>query len=119
MKNSMSRFLPVALILIATAIFLQARTRGEVFPPRQKLASFPQRLAGMEGSDLEIPKVNESCVAIRLCSLVRLTRHQFENGRNTDQEHRIGQREKHLDMHMHDHRVETGTRTSEIGRAHV
>ena len=56
MKNSMSRFLPVALILIATAIFLQARTRGEVFPPRQKFASFPQRLAGMEGSDLEIPK---------------------------------------------------------------
>lgn len=56
MKMPMSRFLPVALILIATAIFLQARTRSEVFPPRQKLASFPQQLAGIEGSDIEIPK---------------------------------------------------------------
>jgi EpsI family protein len=56
MKVSLSRFLPVALILIATAIFLQARTRGEAFPPREKLASFPERLAGMEGTDVEIPK---------------------------------------------------------------
>lgn len=56
MKMPMSRFLPVTLILIATAIFLQARTRNEVFPSRQKLASFPQQLAGMDGSQIEIPK---------------------------------------------------------------
>jgi EpsI family protein len=46
----------VALILLATAIFLQARTRGEVFPSRKPLASFPQQLTGMDGSDIEIPK---------------------------------------------------------------
>ena len=56
MKTSVARFLPVALILIVTAIFLEARTRGEVFPPRLPLASFPQRVAGMESTDIEVPK---------------------------------------------------------------
>jgi len=56
MKISILRFLPVALILIVTAVFLQAHTRGEVFPTRQKLASFPQELAGMGSKDEEIPK---------------------------------------------------------------
>lgn len=56
MKISMLRFLPVALILIATAVFLQAHTRGEVFPARQKLASFPQELVGMNSKDDEIAK---------------------------------------------------------------
>ena len=44
MSRSIARFLPVALLLTVTAIFLQARTRGEVFPLRQKLQSFPQQL---------------------------------------------------------------------------
>ena len=54
MTRSTARFLPVALILIATAIFLQARTRVEVFPPRQPLPSFPQQLGSWEGTDVAI-----------------------------------------------------------------
>lgn len=54
MIRSVARFLPVALLLIATAIFLQARTRGEVFPPRQPLPSFPQQLGSWEGTDVAI-----------------------------------------------------------------
>ena len=56
MKLSLARFLPVALILIITAIFLQARSRGEVFPPRLPLASFPRQIAGLDGTDIEVPK---------------------------------------------------------------
>jgi EpsI family protein len=54
MIRSVARFLPVALLLIATAIFLQARTRREVFPPRQPLPSFPQQLGSWEGTDVAI-----------------------------------------------------------------
>jgi EpsI family protein len=54
MTRSTARFLPVALLLIATAIFLHARTRGEVFPPRQALPSFPQQLGSWEGTDVAI-----------------------------------------------------------------
>ncbi len=54
MTRSIVRFLPVALILIATAIFLQARTHSEVFPARHKLASFPEQISGLEGTDVEI-----------------------------------------------------------------
>jgi EpsI family protein len=54
MIQSVARFLPAALLLIATAIFLQARTRGEVFPPRQPLPSFPQQLGSWEGTDIAI-----------------------------------------------------------------
>jgi len=56
MKRSMVRFLPVALLLIATAIFLQARSHGEVFPRRQPLESFPQQLGSWESTDLPIPE---------------------------------------------------------------
>jgi len=52
MSRSIARFLPVALLLTVTAIFLQARTRGEVFPLRQKLQSFPQQLGSWEGTDV-------------------------------------------------------------------
>ena len=54
MSRSIARFLPVVLLLTVTAIFLQARTRGEVFPPRQKLQSFPQQLGSWEGTDVAI-----------------------------------------------------------------
>src|ERR1700732_3999823 len=54
MTRSIARFLPIALLLIITAIFLQARTRGEVFPPRQPLQSFPQQLGSWEGTDVAI-----------------------------------------------------------------
>jgi EpsI family protein len=51
----MGRFLPVAILLIATAIFLQARTRAEVFPARQPLQTFPQQLGSWAGTDVPIP----------------------------------------------------------------
>jgi EpsI family protein len=54
MTASIARFMPVAVLLIATAIFLQGRTRGEVFPPRQPLQSFPQQLGSWEGTDVAI-----------------------------------------------------------------
>src|SRR3974390_2398309 len=54
MTRSVVRFVPVALLLIATAILLHARSRGEVFPPRHRLQSFPQQLGGWEGTDVAI-----------------------------------------------------------------
>ena len=54
MSRSVVRFAPIALLLIITAIFLQARTRGEVFPPRQTLQSFPEQLGSWEGTDVAI-----------------------------------------------------------------
>lgn len=50
------RLVIAILLLGATALFLQARGRSEVFPPRLPLASFPQRLGNWTGSDVEIPK---------------------------------------------------------------
>src|ERR1700757_1470724 len=54
MSRSVARFVPIALLLIITAIFLQARTRGEVFPPRQTLQSFPEQLGSWDGTDVAI-----------------------------------------------------------------
>jgi len=54
MTRSIARFVPVFLLLIATAIFLQARSRGEVFAPRHPLQSFPQQLGSWEGTDVAI-----------------------------------------------------------------
>lgn len=54
MMRSVSRFIPVALLLAATAIFLQARSRGEVFPSRHPLQSFPKQLGSWDGTDVAI-----------------------------------------------------------------
>jgi EpsI family protein len=56
MTRSIGRFLPMAILLIATAIFLQARTRGEVFPARQPLQTFPLQLGSWDGTDVPIPE---------------------------------------------------------------
>jgi EpsI family protein len=46
-----------ALVLLAsTGLFLQARSRKEVFPPRLPLTSFPKQLGAWSGTDVEIPK---------------------------------------------------------------
>jgi EpsI family protein len=50
----MVRFVLVASLLIGAALFLQARSRGEVFPSRQSLLSFPQQLGSWHGTDLAI-----------------------------------------------------------------
>ena len=54
--QSCLRFAAALVLLAATAIFLQARSRREVFPPRQPLASFPRQLGPWVGSEIEIPE---------------------------------------------------------------
>jgi EpsI family protein len=48
------RFVAALLLLAGTALFLQARNRGEVFPPRKPLSEFPTKLGTWSGSDVEI-----------------------------------------------------------------
>jgi EpsI family protein len=49
-----ARFAAALLLLVSTALFLQARNRGEVFPPRKPLSQFPEQLGGWKGTDVEI-----------------------------------------------------------------
>ena len=50
------RFILAAALIASTAIFLQARGRNEVFPPRLPLQSFPMQLSAWTGTDFAIPK---------------------------------------------------------------
>jgi EpsI family protein len=54
MKGSIARFLCAALLIAGTAIFLRARTRGEVFPPRLALENFPHQIGDWTGTDVTI-----------------------------------------------------------------
>jgi EpsI family protein len=54
--NSTARFAFAALLIVGAAIFLQARARGEVFPPRLPLKQFPAQLGGWTGTDIAIDK---------------------------------------------------------------
>jgi len=54
MRYSAARFLLAALLIAGAAIFLQAHTRNEVFPPRQTLDSFPPQLGSWTGTDLPL-----------------------------------------------------------------
>ena len=56
MKKSLARFIFAALLITTTAIFLRARTRNEVFPPRLPLNSFPDQLGPWTGTDVAIDK---------------------------------------------------------------
>jgi EpsI family protein len=56
MINSTPRFIAAALLIAAAAVFLQARTRNEIFPPRQPLESFPDQLQTWSGTDIAIDK---------------------------------------------------------------
>ncbi len=49
--NVTARFVAAAVLIAAAAIFLQARTHGEVFPPRQPLSSFPEALTTRSGTE--------------------------------------------------------------------
>ncbi|MGC2196734.1 MAG: exosortase C-terminal domain/associated protein EpsI [Terriglobales bacterium] len=51
-----ARFVIALVMLLGTALFLQARNRGEVFPPRKPLSAFPERLGDWTGTDVEISK---------------------------------------------------------------
>lgn len=50
------RFATALLMLLGTAVFLHARGRKEVFPPRESLASFPREVNNWRGSDYTIPQ---------------------------------------------------------------
>lgn len=56
MKGSLARFIFAAGLIVATALFLRARTHGEVFPPRLALQSFPQHIGNWSGEDITIDK---------------------------------------------------------------
>ena len=50
------RFAAAALLLLLTAIFLQARSAKEVLPAREALASLPHQLGPWVGTDVAIPQ---------------------------------------------------------------
>ena len=54
MNRPTVRFLLAALLIAAAAIFLQAHSRGEIFPSRENLDSFPNQLGEWSGTDIEI-----------------------------------------------------------------
>ena len=56
MMASSSRFILAAALIASAAIFLQARGRNEVFPPRLPLQSFPTQLSAWTGTDIAIQK---------------------------------------------------------------
>lgn len=54
--KSHARFALALILMLVTALFLQARNRGEIFPPRKPLAQFPEQLGNWSGTDVEIGK---------------------------------------------------------------
>ena len=56
MNASSARFLLAALLIVATAIFLQAHTHSENFPARLPLSAFPQQLGAWRSSDIPISR---------------------------------------------------------------
>jgi len=56
MNSSTPRFLVAALLLLGTAMLLQARARSELYPPRLPLKQFPAQLGGWSGTDVAIEK---------------------------------------------------------------
>ena len=56
MRNSTPRFILVALLIAAAALFLHARAHNEVFPPRLPLKQFPEQLGAWTGTDVAMDK---------------------------------------------------------------
>lgn len=54
--RSHARFLVALVLLAGSALFLQARGRGEIIAERPPLSSFPEQLGGWTGSDVTIEK---------------------------------------------------------------
>ena len=50
------RFLSAGLLLLVTALFLQARSSNETVPSREPLASLPRQLGPWTGTDITIPQ---------------------------------------------------------------
>jgi len=51
MKSGSLRFGIAALLMLATALVLQAHSRGEFFPARNPLSSLPSQIGGWTGTD--------------------------------------------------------------------
>ena len=49
-----ARFVIALVLLVGTALLLEARNRGEIFPPRKPLSEFPHQLGTWMGSDVQI-----------------------------------------------------------------
>jgi EpsI family protein len=56
MSSATVRFLTAAFLIAAAAIFLHAHSRGETFPSRLPLQSFPQQLNAWTGTEVPIDK---------------------------------------------------------------
>jgi EpsI family protein len=54
--SSHARFVMALVLLVGTALLLQARNRGEIFPPREPLSAFPKQIGDWTGTDVEIGK---------------------------------------------------------------
>lgn len=54
--NSLPRFLSAVVLLVASALFLRARSGSEVFPARLPLSSFPEHIGDWTGKDIAIDK---------------------------------------------------------------
>ena len=57
MKGSSLRFVLAAVVIAATAILLQARSRNEVLPPRSSLSSLPMQIGPWIGQDIPIDQL--------------------------------------------------------------
>jgi EpsI family protein len=55
-RGSIARFVFATLLIVSATIFLRAHSRGEVFPPRLPLQSFPRQVGEWTGSDVAIDK---------------------------------------------------------------
>jgi EpsI family protein len=81
--NSNLRFALALILMLGTALFLQARNRGEVFPSRKPLAQFPEQVGNWSGTDVEIPKDIRDILGPG-DFLLRVYRDQQERLPNTD-----------------------------------
>ncbi len=54
MKGSSPRFLIAAVLMLATALVLQAHSRNEIFPPRLPLRSLPLEIGGWIGHNYSL-----------------------------------------------------------------
>jgi EpsI family protein len=56
LMKAQARFVAALILLVGTALLLQARNRGEIFPPRKPLSAFPEQLGKWTGSNVPIGK---------------------------------------------------------------
>src|SRR5215467_6154801 len=55
-KSSAVRFTLASLLLASVAVLLHAHDRGDIFPPRIPLRSFPEQIGTWRGADQELPE---------------------------------------------------------------